>query len=192
MSTVLDAELMNPADWATDAMARFAQGEKRREEAEKRREEAEAKRDGNEQSREDAEDARKQAENARNTAESKRQEAERERDQKVEDLQTRVESGEFNGASFKPVLTAEGSSLTVSFENDRELPNPDPVTIDIEAQVDDQTGEPSVDVTCTSDVNPTVSLSFHNLKGDKGDAGESELTFMETQEFKEEVQNAWN
>lgn len=190
MTTTLEAELLNPDDWVADALTRFAASEENREAAENKRVAAEKKREESEQERTTAEQKRVTAETERVSAESKRASAEQAREQYLTDLKADVDAGVYSGASYKPIVTAQGSSIVVSFENDKELPNPDPVTIGISAEVDSATGTPSVDVTAEES---TVTLSFHGLKGKQGDPGESggDLDYLADEQFRTEVEDAW-
>lgn len=72
-------------------------------------------------------------------------------EEKTEEIDQRAQSGEFNGATFIPTVSAEG---VISWTNDKELANPQPVSI----------------------MGPQGPQGDQGDKGDKGDKGETGAT----------------
>lgn len=87
---------------------------------------AEDQRKANELKRQQAEAQRNANETTRMANETERAEAENTRQEYYEALKERVDTGEFDGATFTPSVSEDGE---LTWTNDRDLDNPDPVNI---------------------------------------------------------------
>lgn len=102
---------------------------------------------------------------------------------------TESKKEEIRGATFFPHLMEDG---TLSWTNDKNKPNPEPVNIkgpagtieNVTASVNNNTGTPSVKVTMSgTKENRSFDLEFQNLKGDKPIKGTDYYTPAEKEQF---------
>ena len=106
---------------------------------------------------------------------------------------TESKKEEIRGATFFPHLMEDG---TLSWTNDKNKPNPEPVNIkgpagtieNVTASVDSNAGTPSVKVTMSgTKENRSFNLEFQNLKGDKPIKGTDYYTSAEKEQFTTET-----
>ena len=106
---------------------------------------------------------------------------------------TESKKEEIRGATFFPHLMEDG---TLSWTNDKNKPNPEPVNIkgpagtieNVTASVDSNAGTPSVKVTMSgTKENRSFNLKFQNLKGDPAIKGVDYYTPEEKQQFTTEM-----
>ena len=106
---------------------------------------------------------------------------------------TESKKEEIRGATFFPHLMEDG---TLSWTNDKNKPNPEPVNIkgpagtieNVTASVNSNTGVPSVKVTMSgTKENRSFDLEFRNLKGDKPIKGTDYYTQQEKEQFTAET-----
>lgn len=106
---------------------------------------------------------------------------------------TESKKEEIRGATFFPHLIEDG---TLSWTNDKNKPNPNPVNIkgpagtitELTATIDDKIGVPRVVVTATGTPDKRgFNLDFKNLKGDKPIKGTDYLTTSEKEQFTNET-----
>ena len=106
---------------------------------------------------------------------------------------TESKKEEIRGATFFPHLMEDG---TLSWTNDKNKPNPEPVNIkgpagtieNVTASVNSNAGTPSVKVTMSgTKENRSFDLQFENLKGDMPVKGEDYLTPAEKEQFTTET-----
>lgn len=106
---------------------------------------------------------------------------------------TESKKEEIRGATFFPHLIEDG---TLSWTNDKNKPNPEPVNIkgpagtieNVTASVNSNAGTPSVKVTMSgTKENRSFDLQFENLKGDMPVKGEDYLTPAEKEQFTTET-----
>ena len=102
---------------------------------------------------------------------------------------TESKKEEIRGATFFPHLTEDG---TLSWTNDKNKPNPEPVNIkgpagtieNVTASVNSNAGVPSVKVTMSgTKENRSFDLEFQNLKGDPAIKGVDYYTPAEKEQF---------
>lgn len=106
---------------------------------------------------------------------------------------TESKKEEIRGATFFPHLMEDG---TLSWTNDKNKPNPEPVNIkgpagtieNVTASVNSNAGVPSVKVTMSgTKENRSFDLEFQNLKGDPAIKGKDYYTEEEKQQFTTEM-----
>lgn len=100
---------------------------------------------------------------------------------------------ELQGATYTPAVSPEG---IITFTNDKNKPNPEPVNIkgpagtieNVTASVNSNAGVPSVKVTMSgTKENRSFDLEFQNLKGDKPIKGTDYYTQQEKEQFTTET-----
>ena len=106
---------------------------------------------------------------------------------------TESKKEEIRGATYTPHVSPEG---IISFTNDKNKPNPEPVNIkgpagtieNVTASVNSNAGVPSVKVTMSgTKENRSFDLEFQNLKGDKPIKGTDYYTQQEKEQFTTET-----
>ena len=106
---------------------------------------------------------------------------------------TESKKEEISGATYTPYVSPEG---IITFTNDKNKPNPEPVNIkgpagtieNVTASVNSNAGVPSVKVTMSgTKENRSFNLEFQNLKGDKPIKGTDYYTPAEKEQFTTET-----